>query len=423
MSKRLIPIISGAAALLLLFIYVIFQRIIYTDRVYAKELTKGLKSHEIRQVKLEPEFISVASNFSIDLFKRICKNGSNVIISPASIYMALGMTENGASEETLKEFEGLLGGGKISADKLNEYYYSFYESLNTAGKGSVNIGNSIWYSQAKNFTVKKEFLQAAADYYAAKAYKADFSSIYTISDINNWVKKSTGGEINKIVDKIDKNNVMYIIDTVYFNERWDQQYKNENVVKDKFTTSDGAETDAVFMKSYEYKYLENDKVRGFIKPYKGGKYSFVGILPNAGVSLDQYIASLTGEDFVKLINYNKAEKAVEVLLPKFKSEGDLQLVEPLKEMGLKLCFDSNKADFSKMGQSSSGNLFISSVLHKTFISVDTEGTKAAAATKVEMKSGAAPVKNILKLNRPFIYAIIDNTTELPIFIGTMMNPN
>ncbi|MDT8719256.1 serpin family protein [Clostridium sp. 19966] len=421
MSKKSIPMISAAIAFLLLLTSALLQKKLSESKVYAEDLMKKIKIQKTDDIKLDTSFIKITSNFSINLFKKSYNKQENSLISPVSIYMALGMTENGAAGDTLKEFENLLGAENMSSSQLNLYYHSLMGKLTNEKEGKVSIGNSIWYSKAKNLTVKKKFLQSAADYYNAEAYKSDFESDNTIKDINNWVKKNTGNQINKIVDKIDKNTVMYLINTIYFDEKWQQPYKKEDVNTGTFRLEEGTDKSVKFMNSEEYQYLNDDKVQGFIKEYKGGKFSFVALLPNEGISLENYLSSLTGEDFIKLIN-NGVQTAISVKMPIFEADYSLELADSLKEMGLKLCFDSNNADFSNMGSSSEGNIYVSNILHKAFISVNTDGTKAAAATKVEMKSGAAPLMKSIILNRPFLYAVIDNETKLPLFVGTMMRP-
>ncbi|SCN26002.1 serine protease inhibitor-like protein [Clostridium sp. N3C] len=174
------------------------------------------------------------------------------------------------------------------------------------------------------------------------------------------------------------------------------------------------------MTSTESYYIKDDKAEGFIKPYKNGKYSFLALLPNEEVSVDSYIDSLSGERFIKLME-NKSSEDVRVSLPKFKASYSKQLKDSLMQMGLVECFDSNKADFSEMTRDT--KLYVDYVFHKTFIRVDDLGTKAGAVSDVGFLDCAVEFpEHEIFLDRPFIYAIIDNETNLPLFIGTMMNP-
>ncbi|MDP4144954.1 MAG: serpin family protein [Bacillota bacterium] len=415
-----IPAAAAVIAFVMLFTLIFSQNA--SMKVQADDLMKGITPQKVEHVELSEQFLQSTANFSVDLFKKSYTKGKNSLVSPTSVYMALGMTANGADGSTLKEFEALLGKQAININELNSYYNTIADKLTTVQGDKVNIANSIWYKNDSSLNVKKDFLQTNADYYNAAAYKADFNSEQTVQDINNWVKANTGKQIDKIVDKIDANTVMYLVNTVYFDAQWEVPYNGESVHRDNFSLADGSKKSVDFMNSIENQYIKDTNAEGFIKPYKDKGYSFVALLPDYGVNIDGYISSLSGSKFINLIK-NRTGAAVVVALPKFKSDYSIQLEEPLKQMGLKDCFDEDKADFSKMVSSSKGNIYISDVLHKTFISVDTKGTKASAATKVEFKlGGGIDISKSVILNRPFVYAIIDNETKLPLFIGTMMNP-
>lgn len=390
--------------------------------VSAQDLMKGVNHNKVDTVKLKDEFLKSTTDFSLDLFKQSYDKNENSLVSPTSVYLALGMTANGADGNTLKEFEKLLGKYGLNIKDLNSYYKTLAENLTKVSEGKVSVSNSIWYNDDnKTIDIKKDFLQINADYYNASVYKSNFKSSKIVNDINNWVKFNTGKKIDNIVEKVDPNTLMYLINTIYFEEKWGNIYKPTDVHDGTFQLADGKTKSASFMHSTEIGYLSDNMGEGFIKPYKYGKYSFMALLPKENISIESYVNSLSGESFNKLLK-NKADEMVVAELPKFKAEYSVKLISALRRMGLNDCFSVEKANFASMGSSKQGNIYIGDVLHKTFISVDTEGTKAAAATKVEPKSGAAPSKHFIKLNRPFVYAIMDNETNLPIFIGTMMNP-
>lgn len=422
--KRLGFIGIPAFALILAFI-VLYSGILSGGKfttVLAKDLMKSIKEEKVDTVELKDEFIQSTADFSVDLFKNAYTKGENSLISPTSVYLALGMTANGAKGNTLKEFEELLGKKGLGIQDLNSYYYSLSQRLADVNSGKVGIANSIWYRDDDSLTVNKDFLQKNANYYKSAAYKSDFSSKETVTDINNWVKYNTEGLIDKIIDKIDEDSVMYLINAVCFEDKWEVLYKKEDIHQGDFRLEDGRSKKVEFMNSKENLYIKDDKAQGFIKPYKSGKYSFVAILPNEDVTVDSYIASLSGDKFMKLME-GKSNKSVNAALPKFEASYSIELKDSLKKLGLNDCFEADKADFSDMAKSDFGNIWVASTLHKTFISVDDTGTKAAAVTTVVMVDESALIDEIyIVLDRPFIYAIIDNETNLPLFIGTMMNP-
>ena len=172
------------------------------------------------------------------------------------------------------------------------------------------------------------------------------------------------------------------------------------------------------MYSAEHLYLDDGKAIGFIKPYRNG-YSFVALLPNEDISLSDYAASMTGKSFADTIK-NAEDVPVEAAMPKFSYDYDIEMSGALKALGMTKPFDAAKADFSALGSSDSGNIFISRVLHKAYIAVDGKGTKAGAATAVEtnLMSDTVGIYRVT-LDRPFVYAIIDDATGLPVFIGTV----
>ncbi len=415
-----IPAVAAVIAFMMMYTGIFSQA---PSKVYASDLMKGITPQKVETTLLSDDFLKSTADFSVDLFKNSYTKGKNSLISPTSVYLALGMTANGADGNTLKEFEVLLGKYNIKTKDLNVYYNGLAKKLTNTVSGKIHIGNSIWYRQDTNLNIKKNFLQTNADYYGAAAYQKDFNSKRTLDDINNWVKSNTHNLIDKIIDKIDANTLMYLINTIYFEDQWQEPYAKDEVRKAPFMLQDGTTKTVEFMHSEEIGYLKDAKAQGFIKPYKDGKYSFVALLPNEGVSLDNYVNSLSGENFVNLLK-NSSKGTVSADLPKFKSDYKIELVEPLKQMGLKDCFDEVTANFTKMADSKPGDVYVGDVLHKTFITVDTDGTKAGAVTKIQMQYKGLPAEASHKiiLNRPFVYAIVDNETYLPLFIGTMTNP-
>lgn len=384
-------------------------------KVRAANLMEGITKKTVSGKDADDAFRNSTADFAVKLFQKTREEDKNSLISPLSVMLALSMTANGANGETLTQMQNLLG-GEIPMETLNEYLYSYIKALPSEKTAKLNIANSVWFRD-NDFTAEKSFLQKNADYYGAAAYKAAFNE-QTLKDINNWVKTNTDGLIDKIIDKFDSDAVMYLINTVLFDAEWETVYTKDEVQDGTFTALDGTKRTVAMMYSDEHGYLDDGKATGFIKPYKNG-YSFVALLPNEDVSLDEYIAALTGESFIGTIQKVK-DVPVETAIPKFSYDYDIEMSSALKALGMSLPFDAAKADFSVLGHSDSGNIFISRVLHKTFIAVDEKGTKAGAATAVEAM-GMGTLENIhrVTLDRPFVYAIIDNANGLPIFIGAV----
>ena len=390
-----------------------------TMEVQAKDLMEGITPNNVTALDNLSSQNADVTDFAIRLFKASEESGKNTLISPLSVLCALAMTANGAEEETLQQMEEVLG---MTNEDLNLYLYSYMKNLPQGDKYKLSLANSIWFTEDERFTVNQDFLQANADYYGADIYKAPFNE-QTKKDINNWVKQNTDEMIPEILDRVPVDAIMYLVNALAFEAEWSAIYKKDQVREGVFTKEDNTKQNVDFMYGSEGTYLEDENAAGFMKYYKGGKYAFVAMLPDEGVSVSDYIASLTGESVNALLT-NPQHTTVYTAIPKFETEYSVEMSEILKDMGMPKAFDPNNAEFEGLGTSSAGNIFISRVLHKTFISVGEKGTKAGAATVVEMADGAAAEPQEPKevyLDRPFVYMLIDCENNIPFFIGTMMD--
>ena len=362
---------------------------------------------------------AAVTDFAIRLFKESMEDEENTLISPLSVLVALSMTANGADNETLSQMESVLG---MPIDQLNTWISTYMANLPEEEKYKLSLANSIWFTDDERFTVNQDFLQTNADYYDADIYRAPFDDD-TCKDINKWVKDNTDGMIKNILDQIPKEAVMYLINALAFDAEWQDIYFESQVREGEFTTENGEKRNVDMMYSEENKYLEDKHATGFIKYYKDRKYAFAALLPKEGTTVSEYIASLDGEHLNNLLT-NAKSAFVNTSIPKFETEYDVEMSAVLSGMGMPDAFSGATADFSKLGHSTAGNIFINRVLHKTFISVDERGTKAGAATVVEMNDECALIIEDPKqvfLDRPFVYMLIDCETNQPFFIGTMMD--
>ena len=367
--------------------------------------------------KPDPKAAAAATDFSLRLFRAGSQADKNTLLSPLSVLSALAMTANGAKGDTLKQMEQTLG---LSRDELNSFFRDYLNAL--AGDKVLKSANSVWFTSHERFTVVPDFLQTNADFYGADVYQAPFDDT-TLADINNWVKDKTDGMIPEILDRIPEAAVMYLVNALAFDAKWAEPYESYSVSSGNFFPENGEKRVVDFMYSEEHDYLENELAVGFVKPYEGGKYAFAALLPKEGVSLEDLLKGLDGEGLQKLLQ-SRSEATVFASLPKFETACDTELSGVLQAMGMELPFDGTQADFTGLGSSAAGNIFISRVIHKTFISVAEEGTRAGAATVVEMADGAMLVEDPKQvyLDHPFVYLLIDTETCLPLFIGTMVDP-
>ena len=365
------------------------------------------------------------TNFAVRLFQESLlmemvpgQKTANVLISPISVFMALSMTANGADGDTLAQMEEMLG---LSVDNLNAYASEYLKNLPSGEKYKLNMANSIWFRDEENrLTVKEDFLQKNKDFYGADVYKSVFDDT-TVKDINYWVAQKTDGMIDKVLEEISYDTVMYLINALSFDAKWQNEYKKNDVWAGKFYVNNTTQQDVPMLHSEEHTYLEDDMATGVVKYYADKKYAFVGLLPKESVTLYQYVNSLTGEHLQELLA-NAKNVTVDTTIPKFEVEYEIEMKDALKAMGMTDAFDSGKADLTRIGSSTRGNLFVSRVLHKTFLTLDELGTKAGAVTVVEVKDESAMIdenRKMVTLDRPFFYMIWDCENNQPVFLGTV----
>lgn len=383
----------------------------------ASDLMAGIRPSTSRQTVTDVGGEAVC-DFAVRLFRESFDGENAAMISPLSVLAALAMTANGARGETLAQMEAALG---MKIEQLNAWFAAYEAALPEAEKYKLSLANSIWFTDDESFTVMPGFLQTNADYYGAGIYRAPFDD-GTCRDINSWVKEHTDGMIKKILDKIPDEAVMYLVNALAFDAEWQTIYKENQVRPGTFTALDGSERKTDMMYSTESRYLSDDDAEGFIKYYADGKYAFAALLPEEGTDIAEYAASLTGEGLYRMLT-NPDKITVEAAIPRFEMEYDIEMRAVLEAMGMVDAFDGDLADFSGLGSSTQGNLCISRVLHKTYLAVDEKGTKAGAATVVEVvcETAAEVVGDVKRvyLDRPFLCMLVDCETMLPFFIGAV----
>lgn len=387
--------------------------------ITAGNLTADVTVQTVAGAEADDKFLNAQTGFALRLLQETVtsKNGENVLISPYSVMQALAMAATGADGNTLIEMEQTLGG--LPYDTLNSYLYTQRTTMPDSEGSRLKTANSVWFrDDEQRIRVLPEFLQNAADYFAADAYSAPFDET-TRSDINNWCSNQTDGMIPELIkDKIPAEAVMYLINAVCFDAKWARPYEDDPRPRD-FTAWNGQTQEAQMMYSDEHYYLIDEHAAGFLKYYRDG-YAFIALLPEEGMSPETYLSGLTAASLRDVL-VNTIPCDVQAGLPQFSYDFDIEYSGILKEMGMPSAFGGG-ADFSRMAQTATEKLYISRVLHKTHIDVDTEGTKAAAITALEMTDGADEVTEEPKyviLDRPFVYLIVETDTMLPVFAGVL----
>ncbi len=362
--------------------------------------------------------------FAVDLFKKSAENEGNIMISPASVYLALAMTLNGADGETKTAMLDVLADPGLTVDLINNACRSWIDLLEkTDSKTKLEIANSIWFDQ--DFTPYKPFLQKNADYFAADIKKLNFNDRNTPKIINNWVKEATHNTIDKIVDSIDPDVVIYLINAVYFKSDWQTEFNKNNTRDRTFNTPDGTIETPFMHRLDRMTYFSINKATGVALPYADQKFAYFALLPDKEMTPREWLAEQDQSLFNDLARLmaKKPKYTVQLAMPKFEVHYEDSLLNELTELGMGIAFDPDQSDFSQMNEQHTKDLYISEVKHKTFIRVDEKGTEASAATSVEVRVTSAPqFDKELTLDRPFLYGIMDLQTGMPLFVGIMENP-
>ncbi|MDR2563427.1 MAG: serpin family protein [Prevotellaceae bacterium] len=363
--------------------------------------------------------IETDNSFAFDLFKRLYspEELSNTFVSPLSVSMALSMTLNGAAGETRREMESALKVDGFTAAEINEYCKTLREALLQVDPSTrFSIANSIW--TRRGFAVEQTFKNLNRESFAAEIKEADFDNPATLTQINKWCADNTGNKIPAILEAINPDAVMYLINAVYFKAIWKSKFDKQRTLDGVFKGEDGGNQNVKMMRQMQQFGYNSDETAAWITmPYGNGAFSMTVILPHEGKTLNQLVDGLDNQSF-KIDDAGLAE--VNLQLPRFKTECEYRLEDVLPEMGMRLAF-TDKADFSGINQNA--EIFISKVIHKTFASIDEEGSEAAAVTAVEMGLTSAgpndsqPVDFIV--NKPFIFMIRENSTGVILFMGAM----
>ena len=358
---------------------------------------------------------AAATDFAVELF-RACQTGGNRLVSPLSVLSAMAMTANGAAGQTLEQMEKVFG---MPLEALNSWLKTYTNSLGDTDGGRVRLANGIWVNRQAGLVPDEDFLQAVRSCYGAAVETVPFDS-QTRDDINRWVSEHTAGRVDSIVDELDGGTALLLANALAFDGTWEEVYREDQVSPGTFTAADGRAQDAQFLWSTERGYLEDQGAVGFVKYYEGRQYAFAALLPKEGTALEDYIASLTGERLRAVLDGAREDVYVSAAIPKFSVRYGASLEKALIAMGMADAFDSGAADFSAMGACQAGPLYISRVLHRTYMAVDERGTEAGAATAVEVRAaGILGPEEQVRLDRPFVYMLIDCEENVPLFIGAM----
>ena len=342
----------------------------------------------------------------------------NPVISPLSAYICLAMAMNGADGDTLAAFEQVMGADLYYTNLICSTLMSSLEKI--GGGTELALACSAWCDDSAQ--INEDYLRAIVTHMDADVFMADLSSKADMQAINNWVKSKTKGLIPTLHDQpYPEDTMLVLLNALYMKAKWQRPFEGWRTHQSTFTTAEGEEMQTDFMSMDGYlNYIKTPDASGILLPYKDEKLAFIALLPDGDLS--DYVSSLTGEKLLSAANSAKEELA-HLRLPRFDFEYDRSFTEDLIALGLSPAFDPDLANFIPMGSGPSGELYLSEVYQKVKIIVDEEGTEAAAVTEAAAAEGASMEMPIpIYFDRPFLYAVVEIETGLPLFLGAYDMP-
>ena len=403
------------------------NRIVYAQSDLGRDLEPQVNDQVVEE-------LSQGNNaFAIEFYKQIIDSDQNLIYSPLSLSLALSMTAAGAEASTEGEMLQALNLDRLEAD-LHPAFNALLLALDMSQETvpnefdgdefQFNIANSIWTQSGAEF--EKVFLDTLAQNYGAGIYSVDYSSAPEAAReaINEWVAEETEDKISDLIPEgaIDPLTRLVLANAIYFNGSWLHPFEEEDTNEAPFTTVDGSQltVEMMHLPQERLQYMRGENFQVVRLPYLSRDFSMLVLVPDLGAfdTVEKQLDASWLDDALS----NLAVIPVDLKMPKFDFESMVDASVPLKELGMKNAFDPVMADFS--GMSRVMDLFITEVLHKATITVDEQGTEAAAATAVLMGvTSIQPDEPVsLVIDRPFLFFIHHYPTNSTLFMGRVMAP-
>ena len=344
---------------------------------------------------------------------------ANVLVSPLSASMALGMALNGARGTTYEQMQATLGFEDLALDTINNGYRGLMIDLPAADSlVSTQIANSAWHRNG--FEVNQNFLDKVRAFFDAEVAGLDFSDPSAADTMNQWVSDKTNGRIEEIIEPpIDSQTMLFLINAIYFKGPWKYEFDPEKTRDAPFHISEGESQSIPMMDlTAEFGFGASGGLQIVELPFGEGAFAMTVLVPGGRSSIDTEIESMDAARWQGMLD-SLGTREVRVVLPRFRVEYDKSLKEVLQSLGMTDAFVPDVADFTGIS-ASSPPLYISEVKQKTFVEVAEEGAEAAAATSVEVGVKSLPPSVVA--NRPFAYLIRERESGAILFAGVLRRP-
>jgi serpin B len=386
--------------------------------------TPNLTPKQINLTAQAPVVINSNNAFGIELFKRITlEEDGNFMLSPLSASVALTMLLNGCGGDTYTQLkETLQYPEELEIGDINEAYSSLViQLLQADSKVKIAIANAIFYRLG--FEVKPLFLSTMSQHYDAHIQGLDFGLPSALAIINGWASDNTYQKIPKVLDEIDPDAVMFLMNALYFKGDWSYQFDKSQTQLRPFSLDNGTSIDVNTMHGeVGAKCTLGESYNAIELPYGRTNFTMVIVVPTE--SLDELYSSFNAETWNEItISMDEFSEysSVEVFMPKFIFSYEKYLNDQLISMGMVDAFIPFVADLSGISDAS---IYVNFVKQNTFVEVNEEGTEAAAVTTIGVYETSVGPGNppIFIVDKPFIFAIRERTTNTLMFIGKVENP-
>lgn len=364
------------------------------------------------------DFVGRTTEFAFDFVKELEKEeaGKNFFVSPLSLHMALGMLLNGSDGSSKEELLNTLNLKGLDDQLINTSYSELIDKLPKADPKVTNtLANSIW--QREGFNVEKSFLDIMKETFNAELYQEPFNDA-TLKKINQWASDNTNAKIDEILTEISADQVMFIINALYFKGDWALQFDKEKTQKVDFAGLSGTQKVDMMSALDTFSYADMTKYQVLEMDYGSGNYAMRVMLPNEEVSVVELINTLDKDEWDQMSKAMRVGK-VDLRFPKVKLEYNKKLNNVLAAMGMPSLFSSS-ADLSKISPPA-GRLVVGFVKQDAFIEIDEEGTEAAAVTTIGIELTSAPMYPVFNCNRPFVFTIYEKSSGTVQFVGKILN--
>ena len=367
----------------------------------------------------ERNVLGASNAFSFALWKRVnlAQKDSNVFVSPLSASFSLGMAMTGTANQTFDDMRAALQFGTASLADIDAGYKSLIALLTSLDKTvTMEIANSIWYRNT--FPFNQSFLDDGTNYFGATIKPLDFANVdASLSAINGWVNTQTKGKIPTIIDKIEPENVMFLINAIYFKGSWRERFNPALTQDGTFHAVGGDQTVRLMSRHAKMLYAETATYQAVDLPYGDSAFTMTVVLPKTGTTVESLAASLDAASWQTLTS-SLHTGDIDLFLPKVRMSWTRGLIPDLKGLGMLVPF-ADGADFTRMS-TRGRELYISSVRQKTFVDINEEGTEAAAVTSTGISLTSAPITTVMRVDRPFVFVIRERLSGTVLFMGKVV---